>query len=362
MMNVVVASYNMSFMSDMGKQLEYASETAWLKRNNSGDGRYYWKNTFELLKKFTSDDQIAGTRVIGLQEMNKTESDETGSAAINSWLSALNIDRKTTNYIQICEEIVVSDSQKPALSVIFDTEIFGGIKSKQIIDNEDQKGRPLLMVITDKDYVFINLHGAQNPKLIGYDSEKTDDFNTYIKSQTDKMFKKAEGLVTPGFNPKGIFVMCDLNDRFDAVSEITFLGKKLKYGGTSPYSCCANWDSACATDNFKSFDNGSGICKAPDDAVVDGKKRKLDDSNATISNYRYKGDKVFGETPQGDITIYDIDNRKSKTTTESDHELIYGIYELPTLGGGGRRGTRRSKNRKSRVIRRKRTRGQKRKI
>jgi hypothetical protein len=408
---VTVASYNMSFMSDLTTKLEeaqWASETTFLA-SNTGDRRAYWKNALDLLDKFISENKNKPC-VIGLQEMNlvkpseATESAEatetTGSAAVDKMLE------KHTGYIQICKEIVVKENQKPALSIIFDTNIFGKEKHSEIIDNINQEGRPLLMVLTDKNYLFVNMHGAQKP-LNGNNKMKfnTDMINMNKKFLEQQIFKflnknnfSGSSSILSIFSTKkntfnmlaGAFIMGDFNDRYDAITEFTILEKTLKYTGDSPYSCCHNWDSSCKDERYIPLkderypyeDTGTGTCNKDTKEVGNAKafdekreyteittddngkitkkgKKQMDEEEGFIKNYRYKGDKVFGEIPASEIQIFREDTNKN--STESDHELVYAKFIIPATTtnapAGGKRSSRKKKvvkNRKTKKARTKR--------
>jgi hypothetical protein len=408
-MEVTVASYNMSFLSDLTTPLEkaqWASETTFLA-SNTDERRAYWKNALNLLDKFISKNKPC---VIGLQEMNlvkpteATESAEatetTGSDAVDKML------QNHTGYIQICKEFEVSVHQKPALSIIFDTNIFGNVLQSEIIDNTKQKGRPLLIVLTDKNYLFVNMHGAQNPsngnnKKI-FNTEMINMNKKFLEQQIFEFLNKNNfsGISSKlsSFTTKkntfnmlaGAFIMGDFNDRYDAITEFTILGNTLKYLGDSPYSCCHNWDSSCKDEryiplkderyptentrtgtcnkdtkkvgNAKALDDNRVYKKIPqNDNEIETIKKPMDEEEGFIKNYRYKGDKVFGETPISEIQIFREDEDKNKNSTESDHELVYATFSIPVTNtpapAGGKRSSRKKKvvkNRKTKKARTKR--------
>lgn len=349
---VIVATYNMSFMSDLTtplKDAQWASETTFLSSlpKHPNHRRDYWMNAKNHLKTFLMENIKENIPcVVGLQEMNLTNGDilnnNTGSASIDLMLSKLPI--KT--YIQVCKEIEVKSPSgvvtKPALSIIFDTNIFGKEKYSNIYDNPLQSGRPLLIVITDKNYVFINLHGAQDIKL-GLEKQKFNDsilnFNSFVKPTIETFIKEK---ITDISQIKNIFITGDFNDRFDAIRDFNILDKNLKYNGESPYSCCHNWNSSCVNSRFDKFTDYStnryskteiGTCMSPTYPIVDEKNIKLPmpGEEGFINNYRFKGDKVFGEQPVSEMQIYrDTLNKRS---TESDHELVYAKFTISQSGG-----------------------------
>jgi hypothetical protein len=340
MEEVVVVSYNMSFMSDKTEQLQFASEAAFLSSNkDKDDPRKYWKNAKDLLKKFITEQKK--TCVIGLQEMNfSEEGTNTGSDAIDSMLMNVN-EMKGTNYKQVCKFITVvkkEEKEDLAVSIIYDTDKFGDIKESARWDNDD-KGRPTMLVVTNKNYVFITMHGAQDPKL-GTDRLKFNDY--MIRENKSKAEKKiTEHLNEIGINetnsPTDIFLMGDLNDRYDAIKEFNILGKKLHYIGKAPKSCCYNWDSSCSIDRYNAFkdDEGNsldyGTCTVPDKTKDDkGIKIELNDEEGWTKNYRYRGDKVFGVDPTSEIKIFE-GKAEEKTSVESDHQMVYAMFKYKVV-------------------------------
>jgi hypothetical protein len=395
--NVAVATYNMSYVSDKLddlRKMQFASEAAFLSSNpalfdliTSNEKkevrpeirRQYWNNASELLLRFFEMHQNQGlTCVVGLQEMNKTEPGEllTGSAAIDDMLEFFNADMKT-KYIQVCDSVIVTKIDKKtnvateeilALSIIYDQNVFGAVKNKEIWDNE-KKGRPTLMVVTQNNYVFISTHGT-NAKLDTTQDPSTllTNFNTEIVKNNktkveNEINKRLSELQLNSFNVSDIFVMGDLNDRFDAIKEFNIAKKKLIYNGDAPRSCCYNWDSSCSEKRYRQLEptKDLGYC---DDTGIEktnpqtGIKNPMNDKEGFIENYRYRGDKVFGATPVGAIQIFDAENRKGKSV-ESDHELVFATFryeddlfpDAEKLGGRRRRvlkgRSRRSASRRS---------------
>jgi hypothetical protein len=362
MTEVVVASYNMSFMSDLEKPLtaaQWASEATFLT-GNTGERREYWENAKELLRRFimmTMKNKKLPF-VIGLQEMNLTaDGSNTGSGAITQMLSTT---IKNARFEHICREVFVSEYQKPALSIIYDKTAFGKSKQVRILDNWCQPGRPLLMVLTELGYVFANMHGAQNPDDGDpYKEGNQRKFNESMVRMNKRFLENSleEFLKCNGFNqdtrPTGIFITGDFNDRYDAIEEFDVFGVKLQYRGESPYSCCHNWDSSCSDDNYnllrkfrddkvrenstKGAKEGNYYCEIPDanKRIDPDTKLKLPmpSEESEIQLYRYKGDKVFGEIDDdekgksyGKIEIFNYYRRHWKPSQESDHELVYAKF------------------------------------
>jgi hypothetical protein len=375
--NVAVASYNMSFMSDENKSPEdtdFASEATFLfsnkewvnannvinmgEVNNADARRNYWNNAKDLLEKFIREQHRNKLScVIGLQEMNEgLKGSDTGSDAIDTMLETLNNTLKTTQYEQIVRTTTKGELTL-AISIIYDTNKFG--KPREIQDGKPAyvwdiiaKGRPRMLIITENNDVFITMHGAQDPKL----GKNKENFNKYIEDENkiNVQEKINEILTNNGFSaenlPNNIFLMSDLNDRYDAIKEFDILGQKINYGGLAPLSCCHNWDSSCTDERYKKFDESYGTCDDDKDKYNILSKESLKDENGNpiikkgkeiylklpmpneeghTKNYRYRGDKVFGITDENDKPEIKIYRGKGKDglSVESDHELVYAIFK-----------------------------------
>lgn len=366
-----VGTYNMSFMSDLttdiGPKMAWASEGAFLARlqGNESERRSYWNNAKELLKQFITDHQPS---VVGLQEMNVTAPGSgTGTDAINQMLKE--VDPK---YQIESAEIVINPNVKPAVSIIYDTTKIGTKKASKIVDNANQPGRPILMLLTELDgkkYLSVSMHGAQDPKL-RLDKDKFNDYmidnNKLFLENEIITFLKENGITTAS-QLTGVFITGDFNDRYDAITEINiFDTEKATYSGKAPKACCYNWDSSCPdTDHQKDFGDNYKTCEEPasmkDDA---GAKLTLPEDRGKTKNYRYAGDKVFGLNPKQNLEKYrPASFIGDGNSTESDHEFVFGVVgenvAEPTIGGRksrrvsrknrkGKRGKSRRRNHKGR--------------
>lgn len=350
----------MSWASDSSEPLDdiklKASEYAFLLNNETPNRRAYWNNAKSLLQKFITETKPCA---VGLQEMNLTAAEaNTGSDAINTMLGVVNL--IGTSYVQICKTVVSkygmgpnigSPAQTVGISIIINTKTIGNVQKFKIIDNTNQKGfveggRPVLMVLTDKNYLLVSIHGAQDP------SKGTNmiDFNNYMVKNNKKFLEDEITTFLGGITPTNIFVMGDFNDRYDAITDITVNDMKLTYKGDSPYSCCHNWDSSCKIERYHEFEKNYGYCKIPKKTVDDVEKdidvkTKMSEHEGDTANYRYKGDKVFGLNPLGDIKIYP---GSTSISVESDHQLVYASFTDTAPAGGRRRRKSRRRSRKSR--------------
>ncbi len=351
-MTHVIGTYNMSFMSDLnteiGPKMAFASEGAFLARlyGKPEERRSYWINAMNLLKQFLEEKEPS---VVGLQEMNLTsEGAGSGTDAINTMLKGLNA--KVGPYMQISHNVPTNNA---GLSIIYNPQKIGNLIHSECIDNPNQGGRPLLMVITEKGgkkYLSISIHGAQDPKL-RLDKEA---FDTYMIEKNKDFVQSAANtfLETQGINSAtldGIFIMGDFNDRYDAIKDITIAGKTATYTGPAPKSCCYNWDSSCPDgDVEKDFGNGYKTCNVPAVQTNDKGKLTLGDRGA-IKNYKYAGDKVFGLNPKTPMAMYrPAEFGKDGISTESDHEFVYATVGEATTGGK-RRSNKKTRHHKKSV-------------
>lgn len=377
-----VGTYNMSFMSDLtipiGPGMAWASEGAFLARlqvEKEPDKirRSYWTNAKNLLKTFIEQKKPS---VVGLQEMNvtapvsETGTEATGTEAINKMLEEVG-----KKYQIESDEIVINPNVKPAVSIIYDTTKIGTKVASKIVDNKNQPGRPILLLLTELDgkkYLSVSMHGAQDPKL----RLNKDDFNKYMVDKNKKFLEETivafltENEITDASQLSGVFITGDFNDRYDGIKNIDILGETTKatYSGKAPKACCYNWDSSCPdadvekdfeTDIETDLKNNYKTCTEPasmKDAA--GAKMSLPGDRGNTKNYRYAGDKVFVLNPTAELKIFRPDGFDG-VSTESDHEFVY--YEpSPSVEGGrksrrasrknrkGKRGKSRRRNRKSR--------------
>jgi hypothetical protein len=181
------------------------------------------------------------------------------------------------------------------------------------------------------------------------------DFNKYMTDMNQKFLQEKISAFIQDKQIRNIFLMADLNDRYDAIKEFSFLDKTktktITYNGDAPKSCCHNWDSSCAEYRYKKFTNNDnnvntyGTCNktqtGEDNAkpilekYSNGQKTILrPEHEGYIENYRYRGDKVFGLIPTNDDTLNTLklfspnDTKRTELSTESDHELVFGTFNL----------------------------------
>ena len=360
----VVGTYNMSWASDssddMAKLKTSASEYSFLLKNK-GTQRAFWENAKTHLQNFITEKKPIA---VGLQEMNVTEDGiATGTGAIKAILpEGYTIVSETveSKFGSIASEAIRGKKNADVgISIIIDTTRTGPVIKEQVLDNDKQTGfvdggRPLLMVLTEKGYLFVNMHGAQNPGL-GKDKTK---FNEYMVTNNRDVLQTKVSEFISGQTVQTIYVMGDFNDRYDAITEFTIDGKSVKYDGDSPKSCCHNWDSSSVEGRRAELGDGYFYGKEPTIDLYKNNfpndkfdiKSEIPDEDVKIKNYLYKGDKVFSNK-NGKLLMFNSD--LENVSDKSDHELVY--FE-ETLAGGRRKSKRKQrrsrKQKKSRKQRR----------
>jgi hypothetical protein len=334
----------MSFASDLGldptRPDVYETEASFLLSNNSGDPRKFWKNALENIIYFWKLETNHNPSFLGLQEMNMTQAGSTtGSAIIQKKLQELN------PHLYTLTGKIRSGKSKPALCCIWDTKKLGGVLKKAIYKLQylPDSGRPILMVYTTKGYLLVVLHAPRNEDLSRH------NLLDFRKNLNDKIlhFSKDLKLYTDR-----IFIAGDFNDKYDSIRRIhiTINREKftLKYKGLAPKSCCHNWNSSCSYTRYipllhlpgRESRQNIGTCSVPIDPIrqkpyplAGPGKRTLMGPEGDIRNYRYYGDKVFGQIPVTNIqTLRKVNNVRpdlwnTSHSKESDHEMVVCTFK-----------------------------------
>lgn len=313
---VVLGTYNMSFAGDMfkGDMPQFPSEYSFHLRDKEKP-RTFWNNALNHLKHFIEKKKPLA---VGLQEMNLTNDvSKGGTAAVEDMLKDIK------GYKLYSDEIVVDEKQKPAVSLIVNVEA-GEIKEGdiKIVDNPTQKGRPILMALTDKNILLVSMHGMQNPK-------NGRDYQAFDKDMKDNNKEKLEMLVKEFVETKEVkkaYIMGDFNDRYDSIKEFNFDFGDAKYEGESPASCCHNWDSMGNDEHLEAISNQPEDKNYKQGIVpVNVKTAIPPEHGINVADYINKGDKVFAYPKSGELEIYKSDYNldNERVSKASDHELVY---------------------------------------
>lgn len=389
---ICLATYNMSFASDKGMYIDdvntgsnYPSEMSFLAQipNEEEDKRKFWKNAVRLLFEFIDEHKESYSLVIGLQEMNFTNHNNSGTSFIITQLG--------DKFNSAVAELVVAEDMKPSLMTIWSKELFGEVIINKIYeiandysemtdDNNNiyknkfalskpltdinQTGRPIMFTYTNKGYLFINVHSTNSAADSANKYEKQcllikNKYNLFIEDcKSSNHINDVNDI-----DKTKIFMVGDFNDRYNGLAGQINLSDDiiLKFDGDPPLSCCHNIDSSCKSDKY-SQNNFTFNEKAKDCAYDNNKYKpagprtrdqiKLLGEDGYIENYRYYGDYCFS-LYGGPLVIYRYDERKKSSSNESDHELVFMISNAPnnkrTKVGGGMKKKRKNRIRKTRM-------------
>jgi hypothetical protein len=307
----VIASYNMSYATDLGK-LE-GSEKHFIKNaqlEDTDEGRHsVWENAVNLVCVFFNKKY---PDMMGFQEMNDSTVAKSKSAVVGGFqhliqkletntrfkfAKAQPSDDEREDYLK-ADYLYTTHSTahrhgKPTNLLIWKKNAFGDLYYKKgydlqwdradihydtekgTLENRDGKvvsaanldpsqgGRPLQMVMTTKGYFLINLHAPNDPEDSKQNMEKLKkSLHTQIKQ-----FMSEDVAIS---HPDNIIMVGDFNDPLYGFNS----GEPLRIRGSvfrvhrPVYSCCYNYNSACTDNMFLRNDQvgdrteqGVGECK-----------------------------------------------------------------------------------------------------
>ena len=395
------ATANLSFAFALGKKM--GSEKKWLEKiaktnksdlNDEEFLKKKAKNTMELIvKKFTQNRLDA----IGLQELNaydfdpgiktfqeafqeafksESESDVVVNDLIDKVEKDVPMDGVEVNIKNIGKYCIISFGVDlgpgvPTVALIYNTEKLGTPKKIFCEDCEvglENKGRPMLGVITDMNFGLISMHAPnvnpylnppphlkanQDPKLRTLmDGEKMQKYfkrlaekdtvsdelsqiNTLIDTQfmTPMVDKITKFISKLNSQTNKIVLMGDMNDA-DPNNELS-LSNRLKNGLGLQFSpgnptCCYNWDSSKIGDGGQEYTNWIFGHSHPDDTIneevinrMEGDLANVKNMKSQKKNYAFKGDLIYyttefelvEKTGQGEL----FPHRDTITSQYSDH-------------------------------------------
>jgi len=362
---VVVGTYNMSFAGDLFWNTDKPMPTRGVSEHSfhlrdpldgeakvegSVGKRSFWNNAKTHLKHFIANKKPLA---VGLQEMNLTN--DTTRATENAEKPQEGLDLRgvqgtmaitemaegipDTNYKTIEAEKEFQFG-KPALQIIYNADILKSIPKSQIIDNDNQAGRPLLMAYFETEKVLlVNMHGAQDAPNGLFEKE----FNDMMQKNKKFLEKQVDEFLEDKI-PDHIYIMGDFNDRYDAITEFSIKGKSVSYNGDSPKACCHNWDSMGKETERekirkeKAGENLSEKVQGKKSITINNEEKNgqikiPEEHGINIADYINKGDKVFSsDNDAGELHIYTggKEDYMNKPSNKSDHELVYmEINEQP---------------------------------
>ena len=281
---VSIATYNTSFASDLG--LAIGSEKHFLSNDGKGnDSRQFFRNSIENAVEWCEETQKKTNDwgAIGFQEMNIPE--KTGRAGDDVGIDYTfkrfteGKEGKEDSKLKSLGLNAVAGALKfpfgfPCLLTIWNQSVFGeladasgsksiylaemesaqskeGYEGDTLVNENYQKGRPILIVLTKhngKNYLLVNLH---SPNRSPANAEKQIDLvKHYIKNHV-KMAMAQFGI--KNLPNEHCFIMGDYNGPLDKIMmslegepEVSF--SAFKEGDSVedlPNSCCYNYNSSC---------------------------------------------------------------------------------------------------------------------
>jgi len=285
-----VMSYNMSWATDRGlavgtEAFHVQGGLKYYTDKGETDKRILWKNALAIVKDFLRRPDVS---VIGLQEIN--DADYVKKAIRGDPLFTGGTDelkeliREEPGKLDLAYWGFEVDNTKPTVAILWNKRKLGSHKDTygsnlydmSLLKSKDYVGRPIIIELTDKDYILINLHGANDNKNINH----TIDRIQIHLNEALKQFNKE-------FNAEKIYIMGDFNDSKNTIKTLSLNGIDFTYGNNRVNSCCGYGDTL-------------------------------------ISKYPNAGDYVFGKNNVKPLFIYrdnlDIISR------ESDHEPVYATF------------------------------------
>lgn len=364
MVKHAIASYNMSWVGDIGENLSHPSEKHFHINNVNPNKRTYFLNAVQNALHFWNT--VEDASVIGFQELNNRalvrqqpgKADFQGGFQMIEELfhSAAHRTIDSAHYTSVDRLPNVC----PTVFLVWDRKKLG-VKVQQYgreTNPAQSKGRPILIVLTSKKYILITLHAPN-------DTADSTDGMPKLRAALQTHFQAActqFGLKT--VNPQKIFITGDFNDPYTGIhndAPLT-LGDEcvpFTYGcAPVPKSCCYNFNSACdsqlivrngqpsvsLTHDLVMFNQDLGdeiLLKEKECAIVTNSKDKARDmtvgghsearslkTRGQLSKYQFSGDYALTSrynVIHQSLTIYRATPRD--ISEESDHEMVYLIFE-----------------------------------
>jgi len=339
-MEIVAISYNMSVFSAMGyygnkRKLSFTkghventddskgifpSEARFLQRATT-EKAFFNESVGHLVKTVRS----TGASLIGIQEFY--------IATLDDILNPLKAINKKFGY-SVFNKKITNDAR---VLTIWDETIFGKMKTEYHEDigstvgfEKRDLGRPISIITTTNDYIFINFHGINRPRLDFQPVDAAPLLQTAVEFHAEKA-----GIL--GMDLNKLIIMCDSNDRGHLINKqkgIILNGINF-HDGHEPEngakSCCYNYDS-CGLD-------------FPDD---EGPIPKSMGEKASESNYTYTGDYVLGANVLEPVVAIKSPQDSDGASIASDHMLVYAKVSVPAKAGNRKKTKRLTRKRLTR--------------
>ena len=392
-----IASYNMSFASDLG--INIGSEKHFISDSRKratalgleNGGRSSWERAAQLVRHFwTNNAENHHPSAIGLQEMNTSAIVKVGNPQFAGGDERLAAVLEDLN-LEFYSASVPGNGGSPTLVTVWDRNKLGvrthvyfadlGLEESFVVENKNpaefnsHRGRPITIVFTEWGFTLINLHG---PNI-------SAQSHTHHMEKLRAAINRHVGLFVANsgvqINPHKLFVMGDFNDPFNAINrneplvvhDIPVHYNTVADGLRRVKSCCYNFNSACPEgdwnpDNIRHV-RGDGlvadeqecyIVENDNDRALNQRLGGLVKSTATnmlngqnipemsvgarghLANYRFTGDYAMGVNVVESLQTYrPVEPEfRQDVSMESDHEMVYATFASPVVGGRRMRHTR----------------------
>ena len=409
MVRHAVASYNTSWMGDNGKIVPFASEKHLFTNQQVQNSREYFINAIENAIHFwksIKDASVIGFQEINDQVFVKNANPDFEGGfdyIINRFIE------NSRSNIASSSHCIDSGPARPCLLTIWKVSKLGNMVDQYGSDlvydvaGNKQTGRPIQIILTDKHYYLINLHAPNHgsQSLAGMPLLR-DAINEHL-SKARLQFNDNRSIDSI---QKKIIIMGDFNDPYNGVNnrnKLNILGNQYSYGKiTAPKTCCYNFNSSCDKSIFGKtsvddvapesrhllmFDDASGdsmIWNKNECPIVQGKRVQQKDAAGNLKvdkdgkpvmgtdensrlrdmtvgpnsaprtmgergylgNYRFTGDYCFTSINNTIINPLNIYRSEQQLfSNESDHEMVYLIFEINL-----KKQSRRKSNKSIRVL------------
>ena len=369
-----VASYNTSWMADRGKLFDNASEKNLYTNQIVPNSREYFLNAISNALHFWKN--ISVSSAISFQEMNDQDYIKKTDAMFSGgfqFITKVFADNTIKGDLESANFCVQSGNDRPCLLTLWKKSKLGnklfefGHDIIYDVNGNKQTGRPILIVLTDKNYYLINLHSPNN----GYESVLGKPKLRYAINTLLDRARLQFGSDIPPFEPKKVIIMGDFNDPYNGINSTNKLkisGHEYTFGDvTAPNSCCYNFNSSCPKSIYGMLNShqqqylsdklmydpskGDKLDMNPYQCAVirndtipsrdmrigtNSQARSLE-SRGQLVNYKFTGDYCFTyqhNTIVKPLSIYRSINYPDGVSHESDHEMVMLIFDDGYKGGG----------------------------
>jgi hypothetical protein len=382
-----VASYNTSWMGDSGNIVPFASEKHLFTNQKSfqvsseinyqTDKREYFLNAISNALHFWRN--IPVSSAISFQEMNDQDfvrqTDPSFPGGFQ-FITRAFADNTPSGDLESANFCVQSGPARPCLLTLWKKSKLGhklfeyGEDIVYDVNGNKQTGRPILIVLTSKNYYLINLHSPNH-------GSESDSGMPKLRDAINQNLAAARSKFGSGispFDPKKVIIMGDFNDPYhgiNASNKLKIAGHQYTFGDVrAPNSCCYNFNSSCEGSIYGMLDaqqqqdlahvlkydpsQGDKLDMKPKECAIvhndtvpsrdmrvgaKSQPRSLE-TRGELINYKFTGDYCFtyaGNTIVQPLSIYRSVTYPDGVSHESDHEMVMLIFDDGFKGGANQR-------------------------